>query len=83
MCSSHRFGSNLDPSGVGDSSHIPGHSRGVDATIFVKRMTLESLFYLDTEKGCNSEDACRCANELVHELTESKKRSGRQSAAPS
>ena len=41
-----------------------------------------TLFYLDTEKGCNSEDACRCANELVHELTESKKRSGRQSAAP-
>ena len=40
-------------------------------------------FYLDTDKGCNSEDACRCANELVHELTESKKRSGRQSAAPS
>ena len=31
-------------------------------------------FYLDTEKGCNNEDACRCANELVvHELTESKK----------
>ena len=47
-------------------------------------MTLETFFfYLDTEKGCNSEDACRCANELVHELTESKKRSGRQSAAPS
>ena len=39
--------------------------------------------YLDTEKGCHSEDACRCANELVHELTESKKRTGRQSAAPS
>ena len=38
-------------------------------------------FHLDTEKGCDSEDACRCANELVHELTESKKRSGRQSAA--
>ena len=34
-------------------------------------------------KGCNSEDACSCANELVHELTERKKRSGRQSAAPS
>ena len=34
-------------------------------------------FYLDTEKGCN------CDNELVHELTESKKRSVRQSAAPS
>ena len=40
-------------------------------------------FYLDTEKGCNSADASRCANELVHELTEIKKRSGRQSAAPS
>ena len=30
-------------------------------------------FYLDTEKGCESEDACRCANEFVHELTENKK----------
>ena len=40
-------------------------------------------FYLDTERGCNSEDACRCANELVHELTESQKRSRRQFAAPS
>ena len=47
-------------------------------------MTLETLFFdLDTEKGCNSEDACRCDNELVHELTESKKQSGRQSFAPS
>ena len=31
-------------------------------------MTLENL-YVDTEKGCNSEDACRCANELLHKLT--------------
>ena len=36
-------------------------------------MTLETLFYVDTEKGCHSEDACRCDNELVHELTEKKK----------
>ena len=45
-------------------------------------MTLDT-FYLDTGKDCNSEDACTCDNEHVHELTESKKRSGRQSAAPS
>ena len=36
-------------------------------------MTPETPFYLDTEEGCNSEDTCRCANELVHELTENKK----------
>ena len=30
-------------------------------------------FYLNTEKGCKSEDPCRCDNELVHELTENKK----------
>ena len=35
LCSSHRFGSNLDPSGVCDSSDFPGHSRGVDANNFV------------------------------------------------
>ena len=35
------------------------------------------------EKSCESEDACRCAHELVHEPTESKKRSGRHSAEPS
>ena len=40
-------------------------------------------FHLDTEKGSNNEDVCKCANELVHELTESKKQTGRQSAAPS
>ena len=32
-------------------------------------MTLEP-FYLYTDKGCNSEDACRRANELVHEPTQ-------------
>ena len=33
-------------------------------------------FYLDTEKSCKNEDACRCATELEHELTENQKRSG-------
>ena len=35
VCLSRRFGNNLGPSGVGDSSDFPGHSRGVDATILV------------------------------------------------
>ena len=35
MCSSHRFGSNLDPSGVGGSSDFPGYSQCVGATILV------------------------------------------------
>ena len=35
LCSSHRFGNNLDPSGVGDSSDFPGHSRDACATILV------------------------------------------------
>ena len=35
LCLSHRFGNNLGPSGVGDSSDFPGHSRGADATILV------------------------------------------------
>ena len=30
-------------------------------------MTLVT-FDLETEKGCDSEDACRCANELLHKL---------------
>ena len=41
------------------------------------------FFDLETGKGWDSEDACRCVNELMNELTEGKKRSGRQSAAPS
>ena len=34
-------------------------------------MTLNTLD-LETVKGCNSEDACRCVNELLHKLTENK-----------
>ena len=30
------------------------------------------FFDLETEKGCNREDACRCDNELLHKLTENK-----------
>ena len=35
LYSSHRLGSNLDPSGVGGSSDFPKHSLGVGATILV------------------------------------------------
>ena len=52
--------------------------------LHAKWIWLWKPFILDTEKGCNREDACRCDNELVHQLIiESKKQSGRQSAAPS
>ena len=34
-CSSHRFGNNLDPSGVGDSSDFPVYLPDVDATVLV------------------------------------------------
>ena len=42
------------------------------------KMTLETFSNPILKKDVTSEDACRCDNELVHELTETKKRSGRQ-----
>ena len=38
-------------------------------------MTLDT-FDLEKEKGCDSEDACRCVNELLHKLTEDNQRPG-------